>query len=144
VNYILDTCVVSELTKSRPDPNVVRWISAIPEDRLYLSVLSIGEIQKGIEKLPDSKRKAELILWFETDLMDRFEDRILDFGLSSSLVWGTIQARAEAAGHTLSLIDGLIASIAIDHDMTLVSRNSADFEHSGADILNPWLASTPL
>lgn len=140
MKYLLDTCVVSELTRQAPDKNVISWISSAAEEQLYLSVFTIGEIRKGIEKLASGQRRDILEEWISTDLLFRFEDRILDFTVEISQTWGGIQGRAEKMGKSLSLIDGFIASIALYHDMTLVTRNEKDFVHSGAAVLNPFLS----
>lgn len=138
MNYLLDTCVISELIKKQPDKNVITWISKVPEKSLFLCVFTIGEIHKGIEKLPASKKKLELHDWINFDLKERFENRILVFDLKASEKWGVIQGNAELVGTPMSLIDGLISSIAITHEMTLVTRNSKDMQASGVKLINPW------
>ena len=138
MKYLIDTCVISELVKSEPDKKVINWISNISEDLLFLSVFTIGEIRKGIEKLSESKKKRELQHWLKNDLRNRFSKRILNFDINVSEKWGEIQGQTESQGKTLSLIDGLIASTAIYYDMVLVTRNVKDVENSGAVILNPW------
>ncbi len=138
MKYLLDTCVISELTKAFPSERVVKWISELSEEDLFLSVFTIGEITKGIGKLPPGRRRNLLSDWVNKELSDRFENRVLDFTSEISQVWGKIQAEAELKGKTLSLIDGLIASIAIFHGMVLVTRNITDFEQSGVEIMNPW------
>ena len=139
MNYLLDTCVISELTKKNPNPNVVKWISNIEETRLFISVLTIGEIHKGIEKLPKSSKREKLHKWVNTDLKERFSKKTIDFDLRTAVTWGKIQARSELAGQTLPAIDGLIAATGITHDLIVVTRNTQDMKISEVSLLNPWL-----
>jgi len=138
MNYLLDTCVLSELIKPQPNKNVVRWISGIEERCLYISVLTIGEIHKGIEKLPESKKKENLHEWVKFDLQERFNDKILDIDLHVVTTWGKVQAQSELMGQTLPTIDGLIACTGITHDLRVATRNIKDMQASGADLINPW------
>ncbi len=138
MNFLLDTCVISELIKKAPDKNVIEWISRTEEDLLYISVVTVGEIIKGIEKLSDRGRKADLINWIELDLKERFENKILQFDLNAAKVWGKVQALTENSGRTLPAIDGIIASVGIANDMTVVTRNISDMKESGAALFNPW------
>lgn len=139
MNYLLDTCVISELIKKNPDTNVLSWISEVEETSLYLSVLTFGEIHKGIEKLPQSKKKERLHKWVNSDLRERFKSRIINFDLDTATKWGEIQGKAELAGKPMSLIDGLISATGIAYDLIVVTRNTKDMEQSGATLLNPWL-----
>jgi len=139
MNYLLDTCVVSELIKKNPDTNVLRWISEIEEASLYLSVLTLGEIHKGIEKLPQSKKKDQLHKWVNSDLRERFKNRIIDLDLVAATKWGEVQGKAELVGKPMSLIDGLISATGIVNDLIVVTRNIRDMEQSGVSLLNPWL-----
>jgi predicted nucleic acid-binding protein len=138
MNYLLDTCVISELVKKLPEKKVVSWISRIPEESLFLSVFTIAELHKGIEKLPAGKRKTKLHDWINIDLKNRFENRILVFDLNAAEKWGSIQSAAERSGAPVSLIDGFICSIALTHKMTLVTRNTKDMAAVGIPMLNPW------
>jgi predicted nucleic acid-binding protein len=141
LNYILDTCVVSELLKTKPDLRVVEWIRSHDEETLFLSVITIGEIQKGISKLPDGrKKKQQLQNWLSNELRERFQGRILDITLETAQVWGQILAFCEKKGIALPAIDSLIAAQGIDHKMTIVTRNIADMEPSGVKLFNPWHA----
>jgi len=139
MNYLLDTCVVSELIKKTPDSNVIGWISAIEETSLFLSVLTFGEIHKGIEKLPRSKKKDQLHKWVNSDLRERFKNRIIGLDLLTATKWGQIQGKAELSGKPMSLIDGLISATAIINDLIIITRNTKDMEQSGATLFNPWL-----
>ncbi len=138
MNYLLDTCVLSELVKARPDKKVVHWITANNEESFYISSLTFGEINKGIEKLSNLKRKKELHHWIENDLKDRFGNRILSVDINVARIWGEIQGKAELAGKSMPTIDGLIAATGIFHDLIIVTRNTADMEQSGVALLNPW------
>ena len=142
MNYLLDTCVISELIRENPDVNVVTWISGTPETSMYLSVLTIGEIHKGIEKLPESKKKDRLHKWVNSDLCIRFKNRILDLDLEVSTKWGQIQGKAEQVGKPMPLIDGLIAATALSHDLIVVTRNTKDMEQSGVTLINPWMTTS--
>jgi len=139
MSYLLDTCVLSEFTRRLPDRKVVEWVSSADELSLYICVISIGEIQKGIARLPDSSRKEELAKWLQSELMPRFGERLLVLDTNVLLAWGDLLARIEAAGKKMPAIDSLIAATALCHDLTLVTRNRADFEPSQVKIINPWL-----
>lgn len=138
MKYLLDTCVISELIKKNPSQNVVKWISKIEESNLFISVLTVGEIHKGIEKLPASKKKEQLYIWVNNDLKERFKDRIIAFDLLTATTWGKIQAQSELAGKALPAIDGQIAATGISYDFTVVTRNTTDMEISGVSLINPW------
>jgi predicted nucleic acid-binding protein len=137
LNYLLDTCVISELVKPNPNRKVVGWVSSQKEDYLFLSVLTLGEIQKGISKLSESNKK--LRIWLRTDLLERFKGRIVPVDEEIALTWGAIQAAAEQNGTIIPSIDGLIAATGITHNMTVVTRNVVGMEPSGALLFNPWL-----
>ncbi|MCK5146299.1 type II toxin-antitoxin system VapC family toxin [bacterium] len=138
MNYLLDTCVISELIKLNPSTKVCSWISEIEEDRLFLSVLTIGEIYKGIEKLPDSRKKEGLSDWINSDLINRFQNRIIVFDQQVATIWGKIQAYSEKVGKTMPTIDGQIAATGICCDLTVVTRNTSDMKISGVSLYDPW------
>ena len=137
MNYLSDTCVISELVKPSPDVNVADWLSSTPSERLYLSVITIGEVRKGLTKLPDSKRKALLTNWLNT-LLD-YQNRIYSINLTVAENWGVIQGEAEKKGMPKSAIDSLIAAIAYTYNLVLVTRNVRDFEAGNIPIHNPWV-----
>lgn len=137
MNYVLDTCVVSELVKPIPAASVVEWLAAIPADQLFLSALTVGEMKRGIMKLPASKKQVCLVTWFETLLTD-YQDRIIPVDLAVAEAWGTLQAQAEAAGQKMAIIDGYIAATASAHQMMIVTRNEDDFAMCHQDVVNPW------
>ena len=138
MKYLLDTCVISELVKKAPTPSVVTWLNGIDETNFYLSVLTLGELQKGISKLPDSARKDELQTWIESDLVARFESRILDLDLETALAWGRMQGVAEQNGTRLPVMDSLIAASAAARSLVVVTRNTKDIERCNVKVLNPW------
>ncbi len=138
MKYLLDTCVIAELIKPKPDNNVVHWLKLQVENRLYISVLTLGEISKGIEKVKDEVRKKKLHLWVENDLRERFQGRILPINEQVAMIWGQIQGRAEKQGKGMPAIDGLIAATALAFNMVVVSRNISDMQASGAVLLDPW------
>jgi predicted nucleic acid-binding protein len=136
--YLLETNVISELIKLRPEAKVVSWIQATSEDLLFLSVLTIGEIRKGIDSLPRSNKRALLESWLGNDLVLRFAGRILEVNLDIAERWGLISAQAKIAGTPLAVIDGLMAATAMHHNLTLVTRNTKDVRVAGINTMNPW------
>jgi len=137
VNYLLDTCVLSEYNKPQPAAEVLAWLDAQTDDSLYMSVLTIGELDKGIFKMPPSKRKTNLAAFVET-LLARFDRRILDLDTSILRRWGKMIGSLETQGRPMPAIDSLMAATALERDLTLVTRNEADFTNTGVKILNPW------
>ena len=138
MKYLLDTCVISELTKKKPEKNIITWIKTKDETDFYLSVLTLGELQKGIIKLNDSKKKQSLIDWLESDLSKRFEKRILFITDSVARKWGEIQGIAERQGNKMPVVDSLIAATGITYNLQVVTRNTDDMEASGVKLFNPW------
>ncbi len=136
--FLLDTCVISELIKPSPSSNVVRWVDGQDEDGFYVSVITLGEIEKGISKLPEGKKKERLQAWLYSELTDRFNDRILDVSLDVAHTWGRILGEAEKHGRSLPVIDALLAATAITKGLTVVTRNTDDMKESGAALLDPW------
>jgi predicted nucleic acid-binding protein len=139
VNFLLDTCVVSELAKPGCDPQVKAWARSVNELDIYLSALTLGELQKGASKLPKSARKSRLLAWLHKDLLQRFDERILPITHEVALLWGELQALSEKRGKPIPVIDGLIAASALQKQLTVVTRNTQDMEASGVALLNPWL-----
>jgi toxin FitB len=138
--FLLDTNCVSELIRHKPEPRVVDWVEAVDESMLYLSVLTIGEIRKGLAALAQGKRRTRLETWLEVDLMSRFAGRTLPIDAGIADRWGVITADAKRRGKSLSIIDGLLAATALHHNLTLVSRDPSDFLHAHVEVLNPWEA----
>lgn len=138
MRYLLDTCVISELVSKQPDKSVLRWIDEVDDQLVYLSVITIGEIKRGIEKLSESRRKDRLDKWLSEDLLIRFDDRVLTIDIPVIFTWGTLVARLESLSRPILAIDSLIAAIALHHELQLVTRNEKDFAGTGLSIVNPW------
>jgi tRNA(fMet)-specific endonuclease VapC len=138
MKYLLDTNVISELVAKRPDERLTQWIDQFDDSCLFISVITFGEIRKGIEKLADSRRKSALRNWLAADLTVRFDHRILPLDLEAMLTWGELTSRLERIGRPLSAHDSLIAAQALHHQCSLVTRNVDDFEGTGVAIVNPW------
>ena len=139
MSFLLDTSVISELVKPAPDDHVIEWLKRTDEALLYLSVLTIGEIEKGIAKLPASSRREKLETWVRRDLADRFHERLLAIDATVAATWGRLAGEAEARGEPLPVIDGLIVATSLTHDLTVATRNIGDFERCGARCFNPWM-----
>jgi len=138
MNYVLDTDVISELISKQPNKKVLEWLDRLDPNTIYLSVITIGEIRKGIEKLPSSKRREAVKEWLEADLLLRFQGRILEITAEVMLIWGELTGRLENEGRPITAIDSLIAAIALQGNYCLVTRNEHDFRHTGVTIINPW------
>jgi len=138
VNYLLDTNVISELVAARPNPKVVQWVDGLEPHSIYLSVITIGELCKGIEKLPDSRRKETLLDWLNNDLLIRFSGRILVLDIDVMLAWGALTAQRERAGKPIAAMDSLIAALALHHQCCLATRNEDHFKEAGIRVVNPW------
>ena len=138
--FLLDTNVVSELMKKRPNAHVLAWIEQTPETLMHLSVLTIGEVWKGISLLPDhDKAKVALQAWLEHDLRIRFAGRLLTFDEGVAERWGRMEAHARRRRATLPTIDAQLAATALHHGLTFATRNTADVAPTGVPVLNPWL-----
>ena len=127
------------MLKPAPDKKVIAWLKQQNEGSLYLSVLTFGEIEKGIEKSANEKKKNKLRLWLEEDLKQRFADRILQIGLNVATKWGEMQAKSEIAGKPMPAIDGLIAITGLVNNCIVVTRNTSDMQQSQVTLYNPWL-----
>lgn len=136
--FLLDTNCISELVRSKPEPRVLEWVEASDENLLYLSVLTLGEIRKGVAGLQQDKRRTHLETWLELDLQSRFSGRILSIDAPIADRWGLLAAEAKRKGRALSAIDGLLAATALHHNLTVVSRNVSDFANTQVPLLNPW------
>ena len=135
MSYLIDTNVLSELRRKQPDARVVSWIQARPRPALFLSVLTLGEIRKGIERIEDSAHKQSLVDWLEVELPHYFVGRLIGIDPHIADRWGRLMARA---GRPLPAIDGLLAATALQHDLTLVTRNTKDFTGLDVRLINPW------
>jgi len=138
MSILLDTNVVSELVARRPDPNVISWVQGLDPGAVFLSVITIGELNRGIQKLPDSARKKKLANWLTGDLLIRFGDHVLPLDVPVMMAWGSLVARIEAGGQKIPAIDSLIAATAARHGLSLATRNVGDFKPTGIAVVNPW------
>ena len=138
MNYMLDTCVLSEFTRHQPNVRVIDWLNSIDEEKLFISVITIGEIQHGIERLPDSHRKTELLIWMNNRLLTRFNERMVAIDAPTMFIWGSLVARLEAAGQPIGVMDSLIIASALQNNLIIATRNVADFLPSGVQVINPW------
>lgn len=138
MSYLLDTNVVSEWVKPRPDPQVVAWLSAANEDEIFLSVCTLAELRFGIASMPAGKRRNRLDGWLSDDLVARFDRRIVPVDAAIADAWGVLQARARATGRSISAMDGLIAATAEVHQMTVVTRDVSAFIAAGLSPFDPW------
>ncbi len=138
--FLLDTNCISEVVRVKPEPRVLEWMEAADEGLLYLSVLTLGEIRKGLAGLSQSKRRTHLEAWLEVELQARFSGRILPIDAAVADRWGVLAADAKRKGTALSTIDALLAATALHYNLTIVSRNVSDFANAHVPVLNPWEA----
>ena len=136
--FLVDTNVISELVRPRPHPNVTGWIVSAADETLFLSVLTLGEIRKGITTMPDLARQKRLETWLIHGLISRFEGRILPVDSTIADRWGRITGTLALRGTPLGVIDGLLAATALHHNLTLVTRNISDFVTTGVALFDPW------
>ncbi len=137
MSFLLDTCTISEPKQKQPNEKILQWLDSQDESKLYLSVLTVGEIRKGITRLESSKKKAELEKWLEK-LRTRFSRRILALSERTFLVWGKMYGEFEKKGIVRPAFDSLLEATALEHDLIFVTRNVKNFQHSSVTILNPW------
>lgn len=138
MNYLLDTNVVSEWGRPRPDTNVARWLAEADEDRVCLSVITFAEIRQGVEEMPAGRRRDALKSWLQNELPARFEGRILGVDRVVAETWGAVMARSGKLGVNLTAMDAFFAATAEAHGLTLVTRNTKHFERLDISLLNPW------
>ncbi len=136
--FLLDTNCISELVRSKPSRAVLQWVDAADESLLYLSVLTLGKIRKGIATLPPGARRTKLETWLEVELKMRFAGRVLSIDVAIADRWGLLAAQAKRKGQVLSAVDGLLAATAQHHNLAIVTRNVADFASSALQVVNPW------
>jgi toxin FitB len=141
VTFLLDTNVLSEWTKPRPNPGVVAWLAEVDEDRVYISVITIAELRHGIERMAAGSRRKRLDEWLQDELPLRFEDRVLPVNGAVADAWGKLVAQSETAGRPIHAMDAFIAATAEVHGFALVTRNASDFEVAVKTIVNPWTES---
>ena len=138
MSFLLDTNAVSEWMKPRPNPGLIAWLEDVDEDRVFLSVITLTELRYGIERLTTGKRRKQLEDWLEQDLPLRFESRVLVIDNPVADACGRIVAQREALGRPIGAMDAFIAATAEVHDLTLITRNAADFDRAVRAVLNPW------
>ena len=132
--YLLDTCVLSEGSKSEFHPSLAAWFESTTEDERFTSVLSLAEIQYGILRMPHGRRRTQLGMWYEGDLLPIVEGRLISFGETEAMEWALLRSMYPNARY----IDSQIAACALVHNLTLVTRNAKDFEFEGLSVVNPW------
>lgn len=138
MSFLLDTNVISEWVKLRPNAGVIRWLADADEDEVFISVISIAEISRGLELMPKGHRRDGIAKWLSEDLPARFAGRILLVHLAVAQEWGATCKKAHGRGYTVSIMDGFLSATARIHDLTLVTRNTKDFQGLGLTLLNPW------
>ena len=136
--FLLDTNVIFELIKPKPEPKVTAWIDDTVEELLFLSVLTLGEIRKSVVLLPRNARRTSLEAWLSKELPLRFSNRILGVDQEVTDRWGHLSGLTSARGVHLGVIDGLLAATAMQHDLTLVTRDTRDVGTTGVMLFNPW------
>lgn len=135
MSYLVDTDLVAELSRRTPNPHVVAWFREVPDTALHLSVLTLGELRKGVESLAHVRRKERLRVWSENDLADWFGERLLPVTAAVAERWGRLLAEA---GRPVPAVDSLLAATALQHGLRMVTRNTQDFGFPGLDVVNPW------
>lgn len=138
MTFLLDTNVVSEWVRPRPEPSVVEWLDEVDEDGVHLSVLTLGELREGVDRLAPGRRRTALDRWLREDLPDRFADRLLPVDAAVADRWGELRAAGASAGRTVPVLDGLLAATAAVHGLTVVTRNLRDFVALGVPVHDPW------
>ena len=140
MRLLLDTNVLSEVTRPAPDARVLDWLDGLDEDRSFISVVSIAEIRRGVALMDEGRKREALAEWLARDLPQRFEQRVLPVDEPVALAWGDLMGLAKRHGRGLSSMDGLIAATAIAQELTLATRNTKDFEGLGIELFDPWTA----
>ena len=138
MSFLLDTNVVSEWVKPRPEPRVVAWLADADEDGVFISVVTVGELRHGIDRLPSSRRRERLDEWLREELLQRFEGRVLSIDAAVANAWGTIVAQRERKGRPITTMDAFMAATADVHGLTLVTRNASDFRSSVKAVFDQW------
>ena len=138
--FLLDTNVVSESARRRPDPRVAAWWSEQAAEKLFVASVTIGELVRGALRIQDQALGQRYQSWIHGLVMPQFEGRILPFDQPAALLWGEMMAAGERQGRPVPPLDGQIAAIAMVHELTVVTRNVRDYRGAGIPILNPWVA----
>ncbi|TPK48588.1 type II toxin-antitoxin system VapC family toxin [Mesorhizobium sp. B2-5-4] len=140
MRLLLDTKVLSEVTRPSPDARVLDWLDGLDEDRSFISVVSIAEIRRGVALMDEGRKREALAEWLARDLPQRFEQRVLPVDELVALAWGDLMGLAKRRGRGLSSMEGLIAATAVAQELTLATRNTRDFEGFGIELFDPWTA----
>lgn len=138
MSWLLDTNVICEPTRRAPSPRVVEWLQSIPSNDCHASIITLGEIRRGILRLPGGTRRRKLEKWMREEFKPAFESRILPLGEEEITAWAELLAGLEKRGRSMPAIDSLIAATALARDLTIATRNTEDFAHSGVRVFNPW------
>lgn len=138
MSYLLDTCVISEFTKAKPNASVLTWLGSQKESELFISVITLGELAWGMAQRPEGKKKHRLTAWLEDDFYKRFQSRLLDVSPAVAQAWGRQSGRLKRDGINSGMADGIIAATASVHGVILVTRNTKDFDPFHLTQLNPW------
>ena len=138
MQYILDTNIISEFISRTPNQKVIDYILTLNENDIYLSVITIGEIKAGVEKLADGQKKDKLLYWLEHDLLVRFENRIIDIDTEIMLQWAIVNTKLKQLGKPLPIMDSLIGATSQVKDMVLLTRNEKDFKNLDIRMVNPF------
>jgi len=138
MSYLLDTNVVSETIRRRQNKTVIGWLEQVPAEALFVSVLTLGEIRKGVEKLTDVERREKLRTWLEHELPAWFHGRVLPVDLAVADHWGRLLAKV---GRPVPSVDSLLAATALHYELRLVTRNTGDLDYPGLEVINPWQQS---
>ena len=136
--FLLDTNIISELVRPAPNPNLTNWLIQQSSESLYISVVTVAEIMRGVAKLSSGQKKTKLTNWVRKEIPKQFNDRILSFNQNAALILGEIQGEGDRLGRPIALLDAQIASIAIQFGMTLVTRNEKDFQNLSVSMINPF------
>lgn len=139
MKYLLDTCILSEPFKRQPNPQVIAWLRSVDQSSLYTPAVVIGEMRKGVEKMPASVRKGLLEKWL-ADYLRFYADNIVAFDAEVAMTWGQLVGRLQLEGMSPPVIDSQIAAMALHHRMTLVTRNVRDMQATGVEVLDPFIA----
>ena len=138
MSFLIDTNVISELTRPSPDSRVVSFLHETDEDSLFISVITLGELRRGVALKAEGRAKSSLDSWLRHDLRERFAGRIVDVTAPVAEMWGVLMAAAKRQGTVLHALDGFLAATARVHAQTLVTRNIKDFAPFEVSLLNPW------
>jgi toxin FitB len=138
VNYLIDTCVISELVKDSPDANVLEYINNLIDSDVMISVITIGELKNGISNLAKGKRRSKLEKWLNEEMLVRFDGRILNIDTDIMLVWGELVSTLSSVGRPMPIMDSLLAAQCKRYELKLITRNTKDFDNTGIKLINPW------